>query len=157
MEIEFLYKKYAPMVFRRCKSLLKNDDAAADAMQDVFLQVIKKRSSLNLERPSSLLYTIATNICLNIIRKNSKTKEFSSNDILDIIAGEDNHEKIIMAKSLIDNIFENEKHNTKTIAVLHYIDGFTLEETAKEVGMSISGIRKRLRKIRKKSLELEEI
>jgi RNA polymerase sigma-70 factor (ECF subfamily) len=32
--------------------------------------------------------------------------------------------------------------------VLHYLDGLTLEQVAREVGLSISGVRKRLRGLR---------
>jgi RNA polymerase sigma-70 factor (ECF subfamily) len=34
------------------------------------------------------------------------------------------------------------------MAMLHYVDGMTLAEVADEVGMSVSGVRKRLRGLR---------
>jgi RNA polymerase sigma-70 factor, ECF subfamily len=34
------------------------------------------------------------------------------------------------------------------MAVLHYVDGLSLEQVADEVGLSVSGVRKRLRKLR---------
>ena len=40
--------------------------------------------------------------------------------------------------------------------MLHYVDGLTLEETAAQVGLSVSGVRKRLRGLRAKGLTLEE-
>lgn len=156
MDIELLYKKYGPMVYRRCKSMLKNEDAATDAMQDVFVQLIKKKHSLTMDAPSSLLYTIATNTCLNIIRKNKKTPECESDEILSIIAGQEDHERLVLTNHFLDKLFGNEKSSTRIIAVLHYVDGYTLEETASQVGLSVSGVRKRLRKLREKSLLLKE-
>ncbi len=156
MDIELLYKKYGPMVYRRCRSMLNNDDAATDAMQDVFVQLIKKKDGLTLDAPSSLLYTIATNICLNIIRKSKKTPECESDEILAIIAEHSEHEKLVITNDFLERLFVDEKKSTKTIAVLHYVDGFTLEETAEHVGLSVSGVRKRLRKLREKSLLLKE-
>ncbi len=156
MDIELLYKNYGPMVYRRCKSMLKNEDAATDAMQDVFVQLIKKKHSLTMDAPSSLLYTIATNTCLNIIRKNKKTPECESDEILSIIAGQDDPERMVLTNHFLDRLFGSEKSSTKTIAVLHYVDGYTLEETADQVGLSVSGVRKRLRKLREKSLLLKE-
>lgn len=156
MDIELLYRKYGPMVFRRCKTMLKNDDAATDAMQDVFVQLIKKKDSLTMDAPSSLLYTIATNTCLNIIRKSKKTPECESDEILAIVAGYDDPEKMVLTNHFLDRLFGTEKSSTKTIAVLHYVDGYTLEETAEQVGLSVSGVRKRLRKLREKSLLLKE-
>ena len=37
---------------------------------------------------------------------------------------------------------------TGVIAVLHHVDGMTLEEVAAEVGLSVSGVRKRLRTLK---------
>ncbi len=156
MDIDNLYRKYGPMVYRRCKSMLKNDDAATDAMQDVFVQVIRKQDRLTLDAPSSLLYTIATNTCLNIIRKNKKTPECESDEILSIIAGYDDPENLVLTNHFLDKLFIGEKHSTRAIAVMHYVDGYTLEETAKHIGLSVSGVRKRLRKLREKSLILKE-
>jgi len=34
------------------------------------------------------------------------------------------------------------------MAVLHYVDGLTLEQVAEESGLSVSGVRKRLNKMR---------
>ena len=63
-------------------------------------------------------------------------------------------EPSIEARSVLDRLFGNEP-STHTIAVLHYIDGKTLEETAREVEMSVSGVRKRLRKLRETLTGLE--
>lgn len=156
MDIELLYRKYGPMVYRRCRTMLKNEESATDAMQDVFVQLIKKKDILTMDAPSSLLYTIATNTCLNIIRKSRRTPECESDEMLNIIASYDNPEKMILTNHFLDKLFISEKPTTKTIAVLHYVDGFTLEETAKQIGLSVSGVRKRLRKLREKSLLLKE-
>ncbi len=42
------------------------------------------------------------------------------------------------------------------MAVLHYVDGMTLEEVASHVGMSVSGVRKRLRLLKQRSRAWEE-
>jgi RNA polymerase sigma-70 factor (ECF subfamily) len=72
IDIEEYYKKYCPMVLRRCRWLLKDEDKALDAMQDVFVLLLRNRDRLKGNYPSSLLYRIATNVCLNIIRYTGK-------------------------------------------------------------------------------------
>ena len=62
VDVEQFYRKYGPMVLRRCRSLLRDEDAALDAMQDVFVQVLRKQEALHDTAPSSLLYRIATNV-----------------------------------------------------------------------------------------------
>jgi RNA polymerase sigma-70 factor (ECF subfamily) len=55
---------------------------------------------------------------------------------------------------LLERIFLGEVESTRTIAVLHWVDGMTLEEVANEVGRSVSGVRKRLRTLREHVAEL---
>ena len=43
------------------------------------------------------------------------------------------------------------------MAILHYLDGYTLEETAKKMNMSVSGVRKRLRALRAKAIEISAL
>ena len=78
------------------------------------------------------------------------------NETLFEIAAYDNFENRLAASEMLKALFEEEKETTRTIAMLHYIDRFTLEETAEMVGMSVSGIRKRLRKLRAKGIALKE-
>ena len=52
-------------------------------------------------------------------------------------------------------IFGRESASTLEIAVMHYVDRMTLDEVAREVGLSVSGVRKRLRALRAR-LPLEE-
>ena len=156
LDIEKLYKKYGPMVMRRCKFMLKNEDEAFDATQEVFLQVLRRQDSLNDKAPSSLLYTIATNTCLNKIRGLKRKPETSSDKLLLEIASSEDFEKRFFATRVLEKIFSKSKEGTKTIAVLHFIDRFTLEETAEMMGMSVSGVRKRLRALREKGLAVRE-
>ena len=156
IDVEKLYTQYGPMVLRRCRYILKDEEGALDAMQDVFVQVVKKQKKLNDKAPSSLLYTMATNICLNKLRSAKSKKESQDESIIQQIASTDDIEENIVTKGFLDGIFTNEKTSTRTIAVLHYVDKLTLEETADFVGLSVSGVRKRLRKLRKNGLTLME-
>jgi DNA-directed RNA polymerase specialized sigma24 family protein len=42
------------------------------------------------------------------------------------------------------------------MAVLHYVDGLTFEETASRVGFSVSGVRKRLAGLRERAARFME-
>ena len=58
---------------------------------------------------------------------------------------------------MVDRVFVDEKETTRYIAVLYHLDGMTLEEVAEEVGLSVSGVRKRLRNLREKVKNLKEV
>ncbi len=155
IDVEQFYRKYGPMVFRRCKSLLNDEDRAHDAMQEVFVKVLRKADSLNDRAPSSLLYTIATNVCLNELRKVNRLVD-SGNEIIETVAGTESHERIVLTNHFLEQLFSLEKESTRTMAVLHYVEGYTLEETARVMNMSVSGVRKRLRGLRERGLALKE-
>ena len=155
MDIDQLYRQYGPMVMRRCRQLLRDEDLALDATQDVFVRLIERRDHLRVDYPSSLLYRIATNLCLNRIRDAKKRKTSTDQKLLEQIADLDDAEGQIDARSVLARLFGLERETTRTMAVLHYVDGMTLEEVAGEVGMSVSGVRKRLRGLRALLKEME--
>ena len=145
------------MVLRRCRFMLRDEERALDAMQDVFVEVLKREKDLVHYAPSSLLYTIATNVCLNRIRKSRRRNETGDEDVIQNLARDDTAEDQTLTTHFLDRVFRNEPESTRTMAYLHYVDGFTLEETASQVGLSVSGVRKRLRALRRRGLELKDL
>jgi RNA polymerase sigma-70 factor (ECF subfamily) len=143
------------MVLRRCRKLLGDDPSARDAMHDVFVQVLSNRASLDERAPSSLLFRIATNICLNKIRGRRRRSEDADPDLVTQIAEHTEPGDRSTARSILDALFRHEPDDTAVMAVMHLYDKMTLEEVAAEVGMSVSGVRKRLSKLRAKLHDLE--
>src|SRR5512135_3751491 len=82
VDVEALYRKYGPMVLRRCRSLLRDEEKAMDAMQNTFVRVLKHSGRLDARAPSSLLYCIATNVCLNMMRSDRRHPQYSDDEIL---------------------------------------------------------------------------
>lgn len=155
MDVDELYRQYGPMVIRRCRQLLRDEDQALDAAQDVFVRLLERRDRLRDDYPSSLLYRMATNLCLNRIRDAKRRHTTADQDLLERIADLDDAEGRIEARSMLARLFGRQQESTRTMAVLHYVDRMTLEEVAGEVGMSVSGVRKRLRGLRAALHELE--
>jgi RNA polymerase sigma-70 factor (ECF subfamily) len=59
------------------------------------------------------------------------------------------------ARSTLEYLFGKHQESSRVIAVLHFVDGLTLDEVAKHVGMSVPGVRKRLRALRQTLVEME--
>lgn len=156
LNIEDLYKKYGPMVLRRCRFLLKNEEKALDAMQDVFVNLITNSEKIEVTYPSSLLYRMATNICLNIIRSEQRHPETIDDEIFKYIADYNDPADNISANDLLNSIFRDEKASTREIAIMLYLDRMTLEQTALQTGLSVSGVRKRMRTLKEKVSFLKE-
>ncbi|MEM7675507.1 MAG: sigma-70 family RNA polymerase sigma factor, partial [Myxococcota bacterium] len=64
--IAALYERYGRLVENRCRFVLRDADAAQDAMQEVFVKVIRNLDQFREEAsPSTWILRIATNHCLN--------------------------------------------------------------------------------------------
>jgi RNA polymerase sigma-70 factor (ECF subfamily) len=155
LDVGELCRRYGPMVLRRCRRLLRDDAEALDASQDVFVRVIERRDWLDGQYPSSLLFRIATNVCLNRIRDRGRRPEGhrvpatdAQDDQLYLIAHAAEPGGQSEARLLLDRLFRRHPESSRTMAVLHYVDGLTLDEVANVTGMSVSGVRKRLRGLR---------
>jgi RNA polymerase sigma-70 factor (ECF subfamily) len=156
INIEDYYVKYGPMVLRRCRSILRDEDAAFDAMQDVFVRLMTHRDKLRDEFPSSLLYRMATNICLNILRgRRSSAVSPDSAVIANLVHPNDEIERLV-ANDSVEYLFSGEKLSTKDMAYMHYVDKMTFEELAEKTGLSASGARRRLRTFRDRIQHLRE-
>ncbi len=148
VDVEAYYTRYAPMVLRRCRKLLGSEEAALDALQDTFVNVLRNRERLADDSPSGLLYRIATNVCLNKLRAAARNRETAGTDLLQRIAHTAAPEDRFIAANLISRLFARQRESTRAMAVMHLLDGMTVREVAEEVGMSVSGVRKRLRPLR---------
>ena len=156
IDVEALSRRYGPMVLRRCRRLLGDEQEALDACQDVFVRVVQRRDRLDGRYPSSLLYRIATNVCLNRLRDRRREPSTRDEAVLYEIARAEEPGAASDARLLLDRLFGRHPESSRTIAVLHYVDGLTLDEVAEEVGMSVSGVRKRLRGLRASLTEMVE-
>jgi RNA polymerase sigma-70 factor (ECF subfamily) len=158
LDIEGLYRRLGPMVLRRCRALLRNDAKAEDAMHDVFVALLRADTRLDEAAPAGLLLRVATNVCLNRLRASKRRPEDANDDLLLRIAANGDDESRAAARSLLGKLFGIEDPlaaSTATLAVMHLCDGLTLEETAREAGLSVSGVRKRLARLRTRLTALD--
>jgi RNA polymerase sigma-70 factor, ECF subfamily len=155
LDIDALSHQYGAMVLRRCRRLLRDEDEALDACQDVFVRLIEHRHRLDGIYPSSLLYRIATNVCLNRIRDRGRVPVSREEHLLASIAQAGAPGGRSEARLLLDWLFGRHPESSRTIAVLHYVDGLTFEEVARQTGLSVSGVRRRLRLLRKTLADID--
>jgi RNA polymerase sigma-70 factor (ECF subfamily) len=159
VDAEELYRRYGPMVHRRCLLLLRDPQRAVEASQDVFVQLLRRGDALEVQSPAALLHRMATNVCLNHLRSRRRRPEDADDTVVDRIAALPDADERVGAAALLDRLFarvpDPMRASTRAIAVMHLVDGMTLEEVADETGMSVSGVRKRLRTLREHLHELE--
>lgn len=140
--IEELYRRHGAMVLRRARRILGNDEAAMDAMQEVFVKVMRERESFRGDAsPVTWLYKVTTNLCLNKIRDASRQRQLLAEnapapDASTEAAPEDRAAVARLIASLPDELRE--------IAVYYYVDEMNQDEIAEIAGVSRRTIGNRL-------------
>lgn len=74
---QILYKKYREGIYRFCLRMLGSESEAKDAFQDTFVKVYEHREEFYGKHFSSWIFTIARNICLNMIRARREHDSFN--------------------------------------------------------------------------------
>lgn len=147
-EIQGLYEKYGAALYRRAASIVKNDQAAAEILQDVFVAVIKNADSFRGEAsPYTWLYRITTNLCLNYLKKN-KREVLEFNDVGAALCGRPemgNHTGLPLQD--IQKFTKRLDDLSRNIFVYRYLDEMNQEEIADILGISRKTVYLRLEKI----------
>ena len=151
------HKEYFPMVFRRCKYMLrKNAYDPEDAAQDVFLNLLKYKEMgkevKDVKNVEGLLWTITTNVCLNLLKaKKWKPGEDFLFNGEEIISASGDDYKLIDEKLSVQAVLEDESEELKCYFYMYYYDGIGYAEIAEAVGRSKSWVGKTLNAFREKA------
>jgi RNA polymerase sigma-70 factor, ECF subfamily len=139
-EFRLLYERYRYNVFARALSLLGNEEAAKDAMQEVFLRIIDDdRRVLGKSSPMAWLYRVTTNLCLNRMRDEKRRLE-----LLAMRPANDIQSADAEAQAIVCSILRSVPPDLQEIAIYYHVDEMSHEEIAVLVGLSRRTIGNRL-------------
>jgi len=161
-DFEALYKKYKPVVLRRCRGILRNEEETKDAVQDVFVKLFKlEQEGYHISSYPCLLYTIATRVCFDRLRAvkvsgkkkeqimNKKelddflSREVSFSPLYDIENKYNEYERVdtkLYAQTFLLSLLDDEEDKSDVsfvlvICFMYYFDGMGLEEICETIGM----------------------
>lgn len=139
LDIERIVDKYGNMLFRMCLVILCNENDAEDVVQDTFITYLTKSTPFNdLEHEKAWLITIATNRCKNMRRYNFIRKHMDINDLQLYCKNEENY-------GLLDHLMKlPSKH--KIVLLLHYVEGYKVDEISQILAITTSAVKKRLQR-----------
>ena len=145
-DVERLYVRYGPMVLRRAVALLRDREAALDALQAVFIRALRTADAFRAEAsPVTWLYRITTNLCLNVLRDEARRAELWAEqgprgDATDGHAAE--------ARVQMAQILRRVRPDLQEIAFYYLVDELKHEEIAALLGVSRRTIGYRLEEFR---------
>jgi len=141
--VEELYRRHAAMVLGRCRYLLRDEEEARDATQEVFARVLRAAGELAAAgSPTAYLMRAATHHCLNVLR----AARAAWREEIQRMA-RDRRERGIEpeAREMVRALLAAAPGEAREVAVLYFVDEMTQAEIAVETGRSLPTVRKRLR------------
>lgn len=138
---QVLFSQYGGMVLRRARALLGDEQAARDAAQEVFLQVLRSEAAFRAESsPVTWLYRITTNVCLNVLKARARRPE-DLEDGPELTA----HEGLGLDERLaIHAVLARVPEPLREIATYFYLDQLSHEEIARLLNVSRRTVGNRL-------------
>ncbi len=147
-QVEALYNQYGALIQRRCRRILRDDEDAWDATQEVFARAITHWNTWDGSATRlTWLSRIATNHCLNLIRNSSGRRaklDQRQGERPGAGSGPDGHGRLELL-DIVKAVMEDMEPELQRLAVLYWFDEMTQAEIAQEVGLSVPTVRKRLR------------
>ncbi|MEW5849695.1 MAG: sigma-70 family RNA polymerase sigma factor [Myxococcota bacterium] len=143
-----LYEKYGATVYRRCAYLLRNDEEARDAMQDVFIKVMRNLSEFRGESsPLTWVMRITTNHCLNVIRARRAAWHDQFRRFVEHKAEENGpSQRMVDRSQFVHVVMTLCEPDIQEAAIYYFVDEMTQEEVSQALGISVPTLRKRLRR-----------
>jgi RNA polymerase sigma-70 factor (ECF subfamily) len=139
-----LYARCGAMVLRRARSLLGDEEAAWDALQEVFVRALRSGRAFRQESsPTTWLYRITTNYCFNVLRDAGRRQE-KLRGLPPALPdrGDPSPPDVRLALSQILARLPDELCE---IAVYHHVDRMSHDEIAAVMGVSRRTIGNRLK------------
>jgi RNA polymerase sigma factor (sigma-70 family) len=150
-----LVDKYKDTVFSLTMGMLKNREDAEEVAQDVFLKIFKALPRFKRKAKfSTWMYRIAYNECISHLRK-QKIRSLSTDQVSPAYfaeAGDSTAEQEATERKhkALQQALEQLQETDRALIHFFYFDKLPVDEIAKITGLSVSNVKTKLFRIRKK-------
>ena len=160
MEFWEIYDQYYAKVRRFILTLVKDEWAADDLIQETFLRIQKNLSSLrDSSKMSSWIFRIAYHLCqdhfrqLRVARKRESIDEEKIETLEDVFVQEEPIQKDLEQREMgqcVQNQIDLLPQSFRTVLVLFNLMELNHQEIAETLGITIENVKVRLHRARKK-------
>ncbi len=144
-----LYRQYATDVLRVCYFYLGDRQKAEDVCQDVFVKLITTHPVLQPDKEKAWLLKVALNRCRDLWRSAWVKRVVLGSPVFELIPAPDefsrreDEEQVMRAVNALPADF-------KEVVLLHYYQGFGIEEISEMLNVPMGTVSSRLSRARKK-------
>lgn len=145
-----LYERYANDVLRVSYFYLGNRQQAEDVMQETFIRLMTKNPVLEEGKEKAWLLTVALNLCRDQWRSGWFKRVVLGDEVLEMIPASDGEIERRMEKEALMQAVHTLPPDTRDVFLLHYYQGYGIEEIAHMLGTAPGTIASRLSRGRAK-------
>ncbi len=150
-EVAEVYRVYGALVLRRCRLVLRDAALADDALQEVFVKVMRYGAELRtVDAPLRWLYRVADRCCFDLLAKAKRRRESE----LDVDLAGAHPEAGLVSRQVWRGLLAKLNDADRQLAVLAFVDELSQGEIADEIGCSRQTVNKRLGLIRERLQKL---
>lgn len=158
---DVLYTRYSGKVYAKCVTILKDQDDAMDAMQDIFMKVLLSLSKFKGNAKfSTWLYSITYNFCIDETRRRKKMIN-EGEDKLDQISETEQYEDSINDELLLSvkvdhmrEILDEMKAEDKSILLMKYQDDLSIKEICDVTQKTESAVKMKILRAKEKFIKI---
>ncbi|MEZ4985927.1 MAG: RNA polymerase sigma factor [Saprospiraceae bacterium] len=151
-----LYERYSGKVYAKCITLLRDEEKAEDATQEIFTKVFLNLSKFNEKSKfSTWLYSITYNFCIDYIRRQKKEKAVFTDEAerLPDVAEDDIPDKEIFELNLqqLQTVLKDMPSGDRAILLMKYHDGAQIKDIAEQFGKTESAIKMQIKRAKERA------
>ncbi|HOM99239.1 MAG TPA: sigma-70 family RNA polymerase sigma factor [Acidobacteriota bacterium] len=147
-----LFQQFHQRIYRTAVRILREEEAARDAVQETLVNVFRAANGFRGEaKLSTWINRITINVCLEILRKNKRHADRLEVDISElphlVDDGRQNPEDSFRRNEVrrrVQLALADLGHKHRIVVYLHDIQGYTIREVAKILGVPEGTIKSRL-------------
>ncbi len=133
-EVAALFQQHGAMVYRRAYRLLGRREDAEEAVQEVFVRVMRGLASFDHRSSvTTWLYQITTHFCLDQLRNGSRRRQLFAENA---IASEDTEGASVGDLILLRRLLSEADEQQARAVVYVFLDGMSHEQAAELLGVS---------------------
>ncbi len=160
---ELLVERYEEAFIRKAKSVVRNDEAARDIVQDTFVKIYiygKKFRPIEGARFSSWAYKVLMNVCFNWYKKMKRERQFFSvldEDMEAVLPHDDRDERAQkLDRDYLESMFAHLPETFARILRLYVVDSKDYKQIAEVEGVSEGAIKTRMHRARAELRKISE-
>ncbi len=138
VDIETTYQKYADLLYRVALANLSKDEEAQDIVQDVFVKYMTVAPVfISEEHEKAWLLRVTINRCHDTTRYFKIREHLPLDEVGDMPARDDGICELMYILAQIPDKYRD-------TLILHCLEGFSQQETARILGVSLSAVKMRI-------------